>query len=225
MTVKISEENKSVLRQLHNYKKPLFINASKNHRLEAAGLVTFSRDVVNPEDTEQVSTSLTKEGIAFCNAGSAEIDAVVEAPAPMGVGEPIIEQPIIEQPPAPKPQEEIKPGTFELFKGGELPRKSRRVKKEDLYPFASMELGQIFFVPVSDKKPYPAKSLGSTVAAASKRYAEVIGQKEVKGRGGAIKMVPEYKFERKFKVASVKKGYVCGEFTASEDGAIVKRIL
>jgi len=34
----------------------------------------------------------------------------------------------------------------------------------------------------------------------------------------------EYEYQRKFAVASVKKGFVCGEFTAPSDGAIVKRI-
>jgi hypothetical protein len=53
----------------------------------------------------------------------------------------------------------------------------------NVYPFDTLNVGQSFHVPATDKKPNPAKSLASTVSSATKRYV---------GKG-----------DRKFRVAPV----------------------
>lgn len=51
--------------------------------------------------------------------------------------------------------------------------KTRRSSgKASIYPFDSLEVGQSFFVPSSDEKPEPWKTMQSTVATATRRYAE-----------------------------------------------------
>ena len=118
------------------------------------------------------------------------------------------------------------------FKGSGAPAK---------YPFDGLEVGQSFFVPASEKVPDPTKTLGSSVSAAQMKYATATGQtKEVerskRGAGGKAeldaagnkvmekKMVPVYKFERKFVIRSIKKGDVLGTWTAENDGALIARV-
>ena len=62
---------------------------------------------------------------------------------------------------------------FVIEKGFNLPPSKRGGVKEDVYPFAQMEVGDSFFVPATDDKPNPAKALASTVSSATKRYAAV----------------------------------------------------
>lgn len=72
------------------------------------------------------------------------------------------------------------------------------------YPFGQLEVGQSFFVPATDEKPNPAKSLASTVSSATKRYAEVIPGETRKDRNGND--VPALKITRKFVVRAVEGG-------------------
>lgn len=109
------------------------------------------------------------------------------------------------------------------------------------YPFASMEIGQSFFVPVSDKHPTPVKTLSSTVSNWNATYAEETGEtkqvkrakrgedgKPIKGEDGKNVMedaiVPVTRQTRKFAVAPVEKGKTYGEWVAPEDGALVSRV-
>jgi hypothetical protein len=94
---------------------------------------------------------------------------------------------------------------FSLIDGAELPA-SRGGRNRSVYPFDTMAVGQSFFVPASEAKPNPAKSLASTVSSANKRAAK-------DGGSGA-----------KYDVRSVKSGVAYGAFTATSDGALVKRI-
>lgn len=95
---------------------------------------------------------------------------------------------------------------FALIDGAELPA-SRGGRNRSVYPFDTMAVGQSFFVPASEAKPNPAKSLASTVSSANKRAAK-------DGGSGA-----------KYDVRSVKSGVAYGAFTATADGALVKRIV
>lgn len=109
------------------------------------------------------------------------------------------------------------------------------------YPFDALEIGQTFFVPVSEKHPDPVKTLGSTVSSANMRYAEDTGEKrEVnrakRGEGNkAVKdaagnkvmekvTVPVYKYTRKFSIRGVKGGETYGQWVAPADGALIARI-
>lgn len=57
--------------------------------------------------------------------------------------------------------------------------KTRRASgKASIYPFDKLEVGQSFFVPASAEKPEPWKSMQSTVATATRRYAEPVVDKD-----------------------------------------------
>ncbi len=69
-----------------------------------------------------------------------------------------------------------------------------------------MNEGQSFFIPATEDKPNPSKSMASTVSSANKRFRK-------EGADG-----------RQFSVKAVKSGVAYGAFTAPADGALVKRI-
>ena len=78
---------------------------------------------------------------------------------------------------ATKPAAESKPEpmNYEIVTLTELPPILRGGHKADSYPFDKLnaypEPGHAFFVPATEARPNPAKTLASTVASATKRYA------------------------------------------------------
>lgn len=134
---------------------------------------------------------------------------------------------------------------------GFVPSAVRGGKGRNLYDFDSLEVGGFIFVPKSDDKPNPAKSLASTVSSATARFAQPKldgnGQpvtktvtvkeyqtgedgKRVKGADGKLIVTgqrtetkPEMVETRKFAVQSVESGKVYGGFTAPADGAVIYR--
>ena len=133
---------------------------------------------------------------------------------------------------------------FAIMKGVELPASRRGVglhggapKK---YPFEQMEVGDTFFVPVSEDTPNPLKTLGSTVSSANMRYAEKTGEvkektrvkrgkdrkAEVDASGAKVYetvTLPVYNFTRKFEIRGIEKGKAYGSWTAPESGALIAR--
>lgn len=93
---------------------------------------------------------------------------------------------------------------FAIIEGAVLPA-GRAPRASSVYPFETMNVGQSFFVPATEDKPNPAKSLASTVSSANKRFTK-------EGADG-----------RKFTVKPVKSGVAYGSFTAPADGALVQR--
>lgn len=106
-----------------------------------------------------------------------------------------------------------------------------------IYPFDKLEIGQTFFVPVSEKHPDPVKTLGSTVSSANMRFAEKTGEtkKVNRAKRGADKKIlvpkvmeevelPVYKHTRKFSIRGVKKDETYGKFVAPADGALIGRV-
>lgn len=109
------------------------------------------------------------------------------------------------------------------------------------YPFDSLEIGQSFFVPVSEKHENPVKTLGSTVSSANLRFSEETGatrkvtrvkrgekNKGLKDAAGNKIMedveVAVRKQLRKFSIRSVEAGKKYGEWTAPADGALIQRV-
>ncbi len=132
---------------------------------------------------------------------------------------------------------------FSIMKGVELPASRRGAglhggapKK---YPFEGMDVGDSFFVPVSEDTPNPLKTLGSTVSSANMRYAEETGEmrevnrvKRGKDRKAVVEngekvyetvTLPKYNFTRKFEIRGIEKGKVYGTWTAPESGALIAR--
>jgi hypothetical protein len=83
---------------------------------------------------------------------------------------------------------------------GFVPSVSRGGRGRSLYDFDSLAIGGFIFVPATDAKPNPAKSLASTVSSATKRSKPKV-----------------------FRVQSVKGGTAYGEFTPPSDGAVIYR--
>lgn len=109
------------------------------------------------------------------------------------------------------------------------------------YPFDTMEIGESFFVPVSEKHADPVKTLGSTVSSANLRFAIKTtetkqvnrakrgeGNKAVKDASGNKIMetvtVPVYKHTKKFSIRKVEKGIKYGDWVAPADGALIARV-
>lgn len=141
---------------------------------EAAPLVKEGLVETNPDirDGDKFAVRATEKGIALNN-----------------------EQPVVETPTTAAPVA----SAFALIDGAVLPA-GRGGRNANVYPFDAMNVGQSFFVPATDAKPNPAKSLASTVSSASKRLTP-----------------------KKFSVKSVESGKAYGSFTATANGALVQR--
>jgi hypothetical protein len=146
-------------------------------KLVAEGLVETNAEI---RDGDKVAVRATEKGIALNTENSGNANANEAGPTTAAV-------------------------SFDLIEGAELPA-GRGGRNRSVYPFDKMNVGQSFFVPATDAKPNPAKSLASTVASANKRNAKDGGSKA------------------KFDVRKVTSGVAYGTFTAPSDGALVKRI-
>jgi hypothetical protein len=110
------------------------------------------------------------------------------------------------------------------------------------YPFATMEVGNSFFVPVTEKMPNPLKSMGSTVAVQNHKYSEPTGEiKKVertkrgpKNRavtdeaGNKVREVVDKNVRkpvRKFSIRAVTAGEKYGDWIAPTNGALIARTL
>lgn len=138
---------------------------------------------------------------------------------------------------APKP-------SYPVLTGAVMPQSKRGNKGGGapvVYPFDQMELGQFFFVAVSQKHKDPVKTLGSTVSSANMRYAVDTGEKRTVIRAKRGKKnkavldvngekimetseVPVYRHTRKFKIAAVEAGKKYGEWEAPANGAMIMRV-
>lgn len=165
---------------------------------ELKGLIKDKLVETNPElkdEAGKVATRATEAGIAASKANDEKAGTAVAS--------------------APKPELTI--GT-----GFVVPEGAASVRKAELYPFDTLAVGGFIFVPTSEAKPDPAKSLASTVSAATKRYAVEIAGQTRQDRNG--KTVPATYNTRVFTVVPVKSGVAYGEFTAPSDGAAIVRL-
>lgn len=163
--------------------------------LVAAGHVEINPGMVN--ETGSVATRATATGIQYmadannnaatgstneqsvagsdAAAGGAALSAAQPAAAPAGSGFVIASVP--------------------------LPtRKSERAGRSSSYPFDALEVGQSFFVPATEAKPNPRKSLASTVSSATRRFATKTDRTRNITVKGVAKSVPVYEETRKFEV-------------------------
>jgi hypothetical protein len=61
-------------------------------------------------------------------------------------------------------------GSFKIESGVPLPAIKRGGMRAQMYPFDHLEIGQSFFVPVTETIPNPGKTLASTVSSATRRF-------------------------------------------------------
>jgi hypothetical protein len=118
---------------------------------------------------------------------------------------------------------------FAIIDNATMPGGSRGGRNGAVYPFDDLAVGQSFFVPATDDKPEPAKSIASTATSAAKRFATpvtnedgspVMEEYKVKGE---VKTREKLDYTRKFAVKSVESGKVYGQWTAPSNGALVQR--
>lgn len=101
------------------------------------------------------------------------------------------------------------PLTFVLETGYVPPAINRSGLRASIYPFGTMEVGQSFFVPATTDSPDPAKSLASTVSAATRRYAEIVPGEFKPGRK-AGNQVPVRKNTKEFTIRAVTENNIKG---------------
>lgn len=125
-----------------------------------------------------------------------------------------------------KPAETPKPKEKPVFSAPiqfELPEAGKRGgARPEQYPFSSLEVGGAFFIPATAAKPDPATEFASTVASATKRFAEVVEGEMVKNKRG--NMVPKLNFTREFKIRRIDDGKAFGPEFAGKKGAVVGRV-
>lgn len=130
-----------------------------------AELITVDDTVKNNEG--QVKAFATAKGIEAFNASQAPAE---NAPAEL----PLSDEPIVSADPSPAPSK------IEIVTLTEMPGINRGGVKAEQYPFEELkpfpQPGNSFFVPASETRPNPAKTLASTVASATKRYKSKDGR-------------------------------------------------
>ena len=89
-------------------------------------------------------------------------------------------------------------GSFAIVDAVPMPA-ARRFGKASVYPFDALAVGQAFFVPATEDRPKPSKSMASTVNSATARYAV----EEPAGSG-------KFKETRKFNLRHVPDGAAFG---------------
>lgn len=84
-------------------------------------------------------------------------------------------------------------GGFEIVSGFTMPEPSRAGRREAVYPFDKLEIGQSFFIPATAENENPAKRLNGTVSSANRRYKDTtppryfrVAAVEHKGAKGAM---------------------------------------
>ena len=82
-------------------------------------------------------------------------------------------------------------------------------RKSESYPFGTMDIGDSFFVPDREGRPDAAKSMASTVASATARYAvpAVPAETRINRKGKEVQVMTE---TRKFVVRKVTENGVIG---------------
>ena len=195
-----------------------YISRDDGFLLVQAGLVEVNTDIL--DDSGNAAVRLTEKGKAMINGGeSVTITADDVGTLSVGSKYAVISDAVL-------PASKRKGG------GGGAPV---------VYPFDSLEIGQSFFVPVSEKHKDPVKTLGSTVSSANMRYAEKTGETKTvirtkrgpKNRavldenGEKVKQTveaPVYRYTRRFSLRPVKAGVTYGNWIAPSDGALIARV-
>ena len=158
------------------------LSESATKALVKQGLVQVDTNV--QDEDFRIATALTEAGYAFLNSNT----EAVAASTP------------------------VKVNTMFEIKSAPIPQTVRKsgAGRKQKYPFDALEIGQYFFVPATEKQPDPAKSLGSVVTSANKRYATETGETKLNRKG---EEVPKLAYTRKFIVRPFNEE-INGEYVA-----------
>lgn len=138
---------------------------------------------------------------------------------------------------------------YTIMKGIKLPEAKKRGNTfgsgaPTKYPFATMEVGDVFFSGNSEHAKKDAlKALGSTVSSQNRKYSEPDGDKTktikqakrgedkkpiLDANGKKVieeKVIPVLKYSRKFTIRPVEAGYGDDTWKAPEAGVLIQRVL
>lgn len=136
--------------------------------------------------------------------------------------------------------------SFQIIQGTAPLTKKRARRASSTYPFDTMPVLGMFFVPATEDKSNPAKSMASTVSSANKRFATDSGNtktvtsktyqlgadgkraKDANGKliptGTETKTVPVLTPGKTFDVFPVEAGEEVAGFTAPAKGVVVQRL-
>ena len=198
-----------------------YISRDDGFPLVQAGLVEVNTEILDNDGNAAVR--LTEKGKAMINGGESASTENVESAS----------------------TENVESGAkYAVITGAVLPASKRKGGGGGapvVYPFDSLEIGQSFFVPVSEKHKDPVKTLGSTVSSANMRYAVDTGETKTVVRtkrgpknhamldenGEKIRETveaPVYRYTRRFSLRPVTAGVTYGNWVAPTDGALIARV-
>lgn len=148
--------------------------------------------------SEAEIAALTKEGLVETNGEIRDGDKVAVRATEKGIA--LNNESNQGGTPAAAPAAPVQmPANF-VTGGGFVPSAPRGGRGRSIYDFDGLDVGGFIFVPATEAKPNPAKSLASTVSSATKRSAPKV-----------------------YRVQSVESGKTYGSFVAPANGAVIYR--
>lgn len=191
----INEQERALLKQIADATAQnsfVYVTKEAIGNLEALALVVGNPAVVdNAGNVAYRATQAGADLLAVSTAAPAAPAAPVAAPT------------------FPAPAEGTQTGRFTVQTGFVRPEKRTRKSgggaNSRTYPFDKLEIGQCIFIPATDERPNPKKSLASTVSGANKRFSD--------------HQPPRY-----FITEAATKGQVFGSVTAPDNGVFIVRI-
>lgn len=124
-----------------------FLSQAEGEGLLSAGFITINAAQTDPNDASKVAAYPTEAGAKFYDENGGEEEAGDEGKAAV---------------------------SYEIDSDVPLATKRRGAigtARESVYPFAKLDIGQSFHVPVSKDMPKPNRTLGSAVSNATKSFA------------------------------------------------------
>lgn len=200
----LNETELSLLKQTvdaTNNNGVLYATAEQMANLTAQMLVEGNAAMVHPDNAAAYAFRARPEALVLLqNLAAAASPAPVEAPAvPVAPVAAPVAAPAV--PAAGATPFRVVTGGFQLpVRGTRKPSNNGRT-----YPFESLEVGGAIFVPATDKRPDPKKSLASTISSANARFKE-------------------FSPRRYFKVVRAAAGQNFSSEIAPSDGAYIVRV-
>lgn len=200
----LNETELSLLKQTveaTNNNGVVYATAEQMANLTAQLLVEGNPAMVHPDNAAAYAFRARPEALVLLqNLAAAASVAPVAAPVAPAVPSVPVEAPAA---PVAAPA-----AGFRLVSGGfQLPARATRKATNNgrTYPFESLEIGGAIFVPATEKRPDPKKSLASTISSANARFKE-------------------FSPRRYFKVVRAMAGQNFGSEIAPSDGAYIVRV-
>lgn len=204
----ISNEELVVLKQVAEATKQngvIYQNPAVMTNLVAAALVEGNPNYVDPATPGNIAFRATGAGLTYVQ----NLEAAAAQPSVAAVAAPTA--PVAGQPPVGAPAAPAVAGApataFQVGAGFVLPEKVNRRSSPTgrTYPFDQLELGGWIFVPATEKRKDPKKSLASTISGANKRFESFVPR-------------------RYFKAVRAAAGQKFGNIVAPSNGAYIVRV-